>query len=653
MGKGLNNRNFISELLYMSPVFVFALSILLVRLHLFSMPMTDVYWTEATDTTTLSDLFNYYKAIAIITAAVLAIIVFIVGYFKDKIVLKKSRIYIPILAYIFFVLISLFFSNYKYFALRGMNEHFEGTVVLLSYMIMLIFVANAIDSERRLKYVSYCVLGIAFLLSVLGITQATGHDFFSTVVGQKIMTPNYVLENGVNSWDMIDIMASSGQAAYDFSFTEGEVYQTVYNINYVPLYLSLLIPVSALLFVFSWTNDNRIVKGFSLVPLLLYGLYLYNFFTANSASGYIGLAAVFVVALIVFRKYIKIWAKPIILLIIVLSLIMGITVDRWLPEVKAILSSTRELLVDYIYSDSSVSMEYDFPAGSKWAAVNYIETHDGYMIFSVNDAVIRIERDDEHKSFAILDGERNQLYLRELTNSEGSGEFEILDDRFHDYVTLSLQKRDDVTYVVITTMGTDWLFSYKDGQFLYRNLVGKDIQLSNIPHNGIFGNYKNGHGRALIWATTIPLLKNYIIKGAGADSFAFVYPQNDYATLYTVTRSASMTLVTDKAHNIYMQYWVNTGFLSLVAWLCLIAWYLIGAFKTFANHGFKDLPSFINGGIFCGIIGFMVIALFNDGSVNTMPMFYLMLGLGFAINLKDQWQPIVSTSESPMHMPEI
>jgi len=31
------------------------------------------------------------------------------------------------------------------------------------------------------------------------------------------------------------------------------------------------------------------------------------------------------------------------------------------------------------------------------------------------------------------------------------------------------------------------------------------------------------------------------------------------------------------------------------------------------------------------------VAFFNDGSVNTRPMFYTMLGTGLAINMRDKW----------------
>ena len=146
---------------------------------------------------------------------------------------------------------------------------------------MVFFLANAVDSKRRLGFVIGCTLIAAVMLGILGVTQATGNDFFSTAAGQKMMTPNYTLDNGMKSWDMIDVLAASGEKAYAFSFTKGEVYQTVYNINYVPFYLILLIPVCAILFICFASCEDKRKKGISVLFLVVYGLLLYNFFAAG------------------------------------------------------------------------------------------------------------------------------------------------------------------------------------------------------------------------------------------------------------------------------------------------------------------------------------------------------------------------------------
>ena len=654
MENGLNKRSWISDLICVLPALIFTLSILLVRLHLFSMPMTNVYWSEMTDTGTMSDVFNYWKALAIMGAAGLAVIIAAAAYFKGSVHYKKSFLYIPAIVYAAFVLLSLATSGYRYFALRGMGEHFEGTVVLLSYVVMVFFLANVVDSERRLRFVVYCALIAALLLSILGVTQATGNDFFSTVAGQKLITPNYVLENGIKSWDMIDILAASGQKAFDFSFTKGEVYQTVYNINYVPFYLILLIPACAILVVFFGTAEDKTKMGLSVVFLALYGLLLYNFFTANSASGYFGLAAFSVAALIVFRNNLKKWIKPILCLIVVLGLIMGVTADRWLPEIRGAISSASRALIDTVFADNAPEIKRDFEneAASIWIPIDYIETTENQVHFGINGAELLITRDNENSSYAITDGAGDQLYMTTIDGQDGV--FQILDDRFHDYLTLSLEKDEEYPYVNVSTSSDSWLFRYDGESFLYKNNVGKVVALYPVEHSGLIKDYSFGSERGRIWATTIPMLKKYIVKGSGADTYAFAFPQNDYVTLYNSRISSALSTVTDKAHNIYMQYWVNTGLISLLAWLTLVGYYLVGAVKQFRKRGFVEFSDFVNGGIFCGIIGFLFVAFFNDGSVNTMPMFYTMLGTGLAINMKDKWvKTEAAGGKKEAAMPEI
>ncbi len=626
----------------------------MVRIHQFNMPFSNVYWTDATDTTLISDLFAFWKAILILCAACTAVIAIIAAYFKEDIRFKKSFLYIPAAVYSILILLSLAFSDYRYFALRGQNELFEGSAVLLAYVFMVIFLFNMVDSERRTKYVLYFALIVSCCACLLGVTQAIGRDFFTTVAGQKMMTFLYRFPGGVSAWDMIDIAAENGKMIFSFTFTEGQVYQTVYNINYVPLYLSLFVPVSAMLFIHFFMSGNAKKRILSILFLALFGLHLYNFFAANSASGYFGLAAIFIVALIVFRRELKKWAKPIICLIVVLGLVMGVLADRWLPEIKSVFAIATRSLVSSVYADGPSLMPEDFenaPA-SVYAPVDYIETKEGQMVFSIGGEAIVITRDDAHSSFTITDAAGDQIYIAPIEGEDTT--YQLLDERFHDYATLGIAKNPDSYFVIVSTIGHDWYFRYDGETFLYQNAVGKETPLYKVPHSGLIKDYSFGSYRGRIWATTIPMLKHYIIKGAGADCFTFVFPQNDYATLYNQSAGDDMNLVTDKAHNIYMQYWVNTGLISLLAWLAMVGVYLVGAVKSFRKRGFVDFCDFANGGIFCGILGFLATAFFNDGSVSTMPMFYTMLGTGLAINVRDKWVKTEDTAGSKQaSMPEI
>lgn len=641
-----------SDVVILLPAFLFVLSICVMRLKKLSMPMSDIYWTVATDTTVMTNLFTYWKAIVIIGAGCLAVIMLIAGYFSDKIRFKGSPIYVAILVYLAFVLISLAFSDYKYFAIHGMNEHSEGVFVLIAYMIMVIFLFNAVDSERRLRLVIGCVLFASAVLGVLGVTQQRGHDFLSTSLGQKLITPNEAMESGLSTWEVIDFLDKFRESAYEFS---GSVYQTVYNPNYVPLYLILVVAVTALLFIYLFKQTDKKKKLLAIPVLFCYGLFLFSFFASRAASGYVGMTVLFISAVIVFHKKLLKWILPLLCIAVVSGGVMYILSDCWWPEIKATFFSVREQIVEFVYADDlpDIRYEYDNAPASVFAPVDYIECVDGHLHFSINGSVIDIARDEEYSIYTVTDIDGGQLYMSKIEGEDNT--FEILDERFHDYVKLSLAKDEDGTiYIIFTTnRNFDWLFRYDGEKFWYLNMVGKEVLLNKVEHAGLFDNYSFGSGRGRIYDTTLPMLKHYILKGAGPDCFAFVFPQNDYATRYSKQHGHLTTQVTDKAHNIYMQYWVNTGLLSLLAWLALIGIYLVGAVKAFRKRGFETFADHINGGIFCGILGFLGTAMLSDGSVNTMPMFYTMLGTGLALNRQKKWSAPKKTPEHEAQMPEI
>ena len=640
MEKGLRANKVFSDYIFLLPVFTFILSILLVRLHLFSMPLSNIYWTEAFDETILSDLFSYWKAIAVLFSASLSVLLMIIGLVRRQVNIEKRRVFIPIIIYVCAVLISYIFSSYRYFALRGMQEHFEGTLVLLAYIIMLSYLISILNNEGQIKAVIVCVLVVAFLLGILGIFQSVGKDFFMTTLGQKIITPNNVSSNGIHNWDMIDILASQGETAYNFTFTEGQVYQTVYNINYVPLYLSLIIPITAVLFIYF---EEKSRKAAAVVMLVLFATFVYNFFAANSASGYLGLLAIVIGAIVIFRRDLRAWIKQLICLFLIGGLIMGITANQWIPQIQQFLTKASQEMIVNVYAEDipDVNYEYQNEAAGVWLPIDYIETFDDYVDFGINNNILRVTRDNEHSAFLITDGEGNHLFVSAIV---GEDAYQILDERFHDYIKLTVTNDGNNPYVVVSTVSYDWRFAYVDDAFYFRNNQGKLTTLNNIPHAGIFSNYRFGSNRGRIWDTTIPLFKQFLVKGAGADCYTFVYPQNDYVTVYNKYNANWFNVVTDKAHNIYMTYWVNTGLISLLAWLAIVGDYLLGAVKQFKKRGFANFCDFVNGGIFCGILGFLVVAFFNDGSLSTMPMFYTMLGTGLAINMRAKF--LVSESAS-------
>lgn len=68
-------------------------------------------------------------------------------------------------------------------------------------------------------------------------------------------------------------------------------------------------------------------------------------------------------------------------------------------------------------------------------------------------------------------------------------------------------------------------------------------------------------GRGYIWSRTIPLLREYLFLGSGQDTFAIVYPNNDY--IGKLNWDYENILIT-KPHCMYLQIAVQSGVLSLL-----------------------------------------------------------------------------------------
>lgn len=86
-----------------------------------------------------------------------------------------------------------------------------------------------------------------------------------------------------------------------------------------------------------------------------------------------------------------------------------------------------------------------------------------------------------------------------------------------------------------------------------------------------------------------------------------------------------MNTVIDIPHNIYLQMFVCTGGISMLAFVSMIVIYIVMAFKKNRNS-----PEIVV--IVAGIAGFAISGLFNDSFVFTMPIFYGLLGIGTALS---------------------
>jgi len=607
-----------------------AVTIMLVQMYSYERPMNQFFWSGGQ--TSLSDFFSHCKMVCILICAVMAILVILYRLITQSFSIKKTIIYIPMLVYSFFVVVSYILSDYKEFALWGYNDRFEGTLVLLAYMLMLYLVINSVNTEMNVKWVIYPIGISSALLGLLGVTQALDKDFFRTALGQKLITPNGMTESGYTMNQLIDQKAAEGEQLLNFTFQNREIYQTVYNINYVSFYLTLLLPIFGLLFIMSVKKFKEVKaekgnKAF-VMPIVwgaLFALLEFNLMGSASSGGFFGMAVVVLVAIILMNKKILNWVKPLAILIAITLLIGGATAERWMPEIS--------FAVNSVTSDKGTTEQVEIEAEPTLKGqLDYIKTEGHTITVSINGETVSFNANyADPTAITIVDGEGKSLNAK--INKEANAYY-VEDERFDLVSVRPGSDSNGLNYLIIGTSGTDWNFAILEEGVQYYNQLGHPVDLINAPAVGFENNPGFGSGRGYIWSRTIPMMKDTVLIGHGADTYCLYFPHNDYVGKFNSPNYGhNINIVVDKPHNMYMGMWVGTGGISTIAFLALLVIYAIQSIKTFWHRRYDSFLDFVGVGIFLGIMGFAATGLVDDSTVSVMPMFYTLLGTGIAINM--------------------
>lgn len=593
--------------------FFSAVIIMITHMAVYKRSMDQFFWSG--NENQASDFFSYYKMTAIIACAVIVLLLVLYRVFSQTFAIRKSFAYIPMAIYAVFVLLSYMTSEYKVFSLLGYNDRFEGTLPILGYMIMLFYIINTVRTEHDVKWVIYPIAATSALLGLLGLSQATGHDFFRTAFGKKLITPSWF-------WNQVDTL--------NFTFKNKEIYQTVYNINYVSFYLTLLIPLFGLLFIRSIMKGRGEPVWKKLLWGALFTLLIYNLIGSASSGGLLGMAIVVLVGILLLNKRILQWWKPVLILVCITIVIAGISYTRWLPEltssINGVLGRSTTQESDYSAQDNKNVVSTTPPK------IDYLTTKGDSIVVSAGGNEINLKTYfDDPLSISATDSSKKPL---ELMPTEDVYTCRINDPRF-DWLLINPAKDESKTYdfYVLNINGTEWPFMLTKEGPKYVNGLGKTVELKDVPAIGWKDNQEFGSGRGYIWSRSIPMMKDTVMLGHGADTFCLYFPQDDYVGKYNSgSFTSNIDIVVDKPHNMYIGIALGTGAISLLALLTLWAIYIIQSIQLYRKEKYAAFNSFVGAGIFLGVCGFLVAAIVNDSSVSTMPLFYGLLGTGIAIN---------------------
>lgn len=560
---------------------------LIVRIAVFQPKLSEFPWFPNGQYS--EDFFLLYKQRFFLIIAFFMLIYVLYAIVSKYSKISESRIFVPLAVYALLSILSTVFSKYRYYSLIGGYEQFESVFVLIGYCITAYYTYLVLNEEKDFRYVYYFLVTLALILGILGTFQYFDIDFFTSDIGKKLIIP---YEYG----EMRDkITTLPGNA----------VYLTLYNPNYVGMLCSLLIPV---LFVMTLMYRKLLWTILSVISIILMSISLVG---SGSLAGAVATVATLIcIFIFMWRyliKYIYVTVSVVVVLLIAAFLIDKYTNHYFVNKLKDSLRITKSFpnLESIESRDDRVTVIYKGNEMNLMYGINSDNTVD----------IVAFDQDNYN-----IDSEFNF----------DTGVYAITDERFSGITYGFDLEYDGVFYVQIE--GKKWRFTNftADGTYYYVNRFNKLDKIVNAP--AAFKGYDRlASSRGYIWSRTLPILKKTILLGTGPDSFVFTFPQNDYLGLY---QNGYEQLLMTKPHSLYLQIAVQTGVLSLIAFIAFYICYFISSIRLYIRGRFSSFYSKLGLAIFIGTIGYMISGLTNDSNITTAPIFWLMIGAGIAVNSK-------------------
>lgn len=536
-----------------------------------------------------ADFFSYYKMVALVVFSSVLLLLTVVKLSKKPALSRIQKFgLIGGGVFILQTIASVAMAKYPIMAMVGTFGRFEGGITQICYIV--IFTAALLLAGNYVGYrdITFPLALSAIYIGVIGVTQLIGADFYQSLFGRTVIT------------------LFSGLDPHKVSFTLGDnaVYSTLFHYNYVGSYMALVLPVMGFSAYFEEEKNRKIIYTVATV------LSVIIIFGCQARSGYIGLILTMFMSIFLFGKKLLEYKK--FLLIGVGILVLGgvfinfglgaqggnraAVMFKQLTSLVTGRESVNYSVKDFSMKDDS-TIRFEDGAG---VAFTFVAADNGVKVLNGSGGLVL----DATPQTTVYKGV-SEGYSLEALNDNGNYILQFSNEKFKIYIGGS------------------------KGSAYYINDYGNPDKLQNADYVGFKGNEDFATARGYIWSRTIPMVAKSPLVGYGPDNYSFVFPQNDISGKITAYGTSQM--IVDKPHSLYLNIATNSGVIALLAFLVLVLVFLIKSFKVIWRLGFdvEEKQSLV--GVTLGIIGYMGAGFFNDSVVSVAPVFWILLGYGYAI----------------------
>lgn len=607
-----NNSKDKSYNFFLPIAFILTIIPLIVRM---SNVTLDEYTTSIWGSAPQADLFSQDKAFLLMIFSIILLTISIV-FFK-KIFNKKDRIILSILItcgiFTLFVLITSLLSKYSQVSIWGIFDRAEGLITILCYIVLFVYSIYTFKTTNNFKFIIIPILILVFINSFLGLFQYIGQDLIATPLGKLVVVP-------------FDLQKTVGnlKPAYD----QGTIYGTFFSYNYMGSFVSIVLPI---LFCYTIYEDEIMYKIMSFIGTLLS---FWLLFGSSARSGLIGVLFAALFGIIIFwnplsMRLKKHWLKILIGLLVVIIFTIGVNFAS-----KGALLRRIPTLTSDIFEIFKNTNDFDYTDHTPVKDIKY-EGSTTEIVLPNSTDTLKITYENGNPVFK---NSKNEIVPYTLNGKVLATNYDAF--KTFTFAFGKLDKNSVIADSLLLNIDNQPRFIFKLNDTKTFHLMDmstkKFIDLQYPETFGFKGKEKLGSSRGYIWSRAIPLIKNTAILGYGPDTFPFIFPQGDLIGKYYAYDTPNITV--DKAHNLYLQMAINYGVVALLGFIAMIIIYLVDSLKLYAlKTNYDTNKTQMLGASTClGVVGYLFAGIFNDSVVSVAPIFWIVFGVGVALNFMNR-----------------
>ncbi|WP_028828662.1 O-antigen ligase family protein [Proteocatella sphenisci] len=598
-----NNKYF--NLIEMMPI-ILIIAMVPFILRLMSNPL-DYSMGKVWSSNVESDLYTYGKTIATMIISLGMLVIMYLTFKKDTI--KKDGIskviYSSMGALMLSLLISTLFSDYKDTAIWGAPERHEGLIIHICYAIIFIYTYLSVRKVEDFKYIKWAMIVLATGMAIIGVSQAIGKNIVNTEFVRRLIIP----ASRYDALEKID--------------TGKTVYLTLMNQNYVGSYASMVI----LFFTVLATSKKEDIK-IRIASIIIALVTIFVLVKSGSQAGMVGVAAgILAITAVNIKNIIK---SPktliaVLMAVIIISLSVNIaTQGSFVNDIKNTANDARSLFTRdsaYVHDPSYGFAIKDIKFSQDTAE---IDTQFGTISTTFNSqGMLELRDENGNDMLASYDAESKKYMLKAPFELIG---FNVSKDSEEHHVQTGITYNSQIYFIF------EWYAGEGIEMIDHRSNV---YEWGPAPHIGFEGKESIGSNRGYIWSRTLPLILNKPIFGYGPDTFILDFPQHDMlAKIHAY--GGNIGMITDKPHNMYLLYAVNSGLTGLLAALVLWFAYVVSSFKNIIKSKNKTKAYYYKMACFGAVVAYLATGIFNDSVPVITPVFWVIIAAGYALNYIDK-----------------